>query len=220
MALLKPVTGKLVINSQPGGADVWINGQNRGGRPRRSTTSTSSPPARSSFASRTTRPTSRTSSGRRTARSPSTPSSGGERPHGHRRGLAVVPRPLISSVSWPVSTASPARLAVVAIALVACKRHNPGGDDTEIDAAYEPDACEGLGCFIVDCASKGLSPTTVSGTIYAPNGTLPLYGVNVYIPISDPARCPPARSATSARTACSAGVHPDRDRRGRTLRAA
>jgi len=81
-------------------------------------------------------------------------------------------------------------LALVAIALVACKRHNPGGDDTEIDAAYTPDACEGLGCFIVDCASKGLPPTTVSGTIYAPNGTLPLYGVNVYIPISDPGPLP------------------------------
>ena len=33
MALLKPVTGKLVINSQPGGAEVWINGQNRGRTP-------------------------------------------------------------------------------------------------------------------------------------------------------------------------------------------
>jgi hypothetical protein len=33
MALLKPVTGKLVINSQPGGAEVWINGGNRGRTP-------------------------------------------------------------------------------------------------------------------------------------------------------------------------------------------
>ncbi len=33
MALLKPVTGKLVINSQPGGAEVWINGRNAGRTP-------------------------------------------------------------------------------------------------------------------------------------------------------------------------------------------
>lgn len=33
MALLKPVTGKLKINSQPGGAEIWINGTNRGRTP-------------------------------------------------------------------------------------------------------------------------------------------------------------------------------------------
>ncbi len=33
MALLKPVTGKLKINSQPGGAEIWINGQQRGRTP-------------------------------------------------------------------------------------------------------------------------------------------------------------------------------------------
>ena len=33
MALLKPVTGKLKINSQPGGADIYINGQPRGRTP-------------------------------------------------------------------------------------------------------------------------------------------------------------------------------------------
>jgi len=81
-------------------------------------------------------------------------------------------------------------LALVAVALVACKRHEGGSDDTALDAYVAPDACEGLGCFIVDCASKGLPPTTVSGTIMAPNGTLPLYGVNVYIPISAPGPLP------------------------------
>ncbi|MBS1122228.1 MAG: serine/threonine protein kinase [Deltaproteobacteria bacterium] len=33
MALLRPVTGKLVVNSRPGGAEIWINDQLRGRTP-------------------------------------------------------------------------------------------------------------------------------------------------------------------------------------------
>ncbi|HWU85810.1 MAG TPA: hypothetical protein VN253_00940 [Kofleriaceae bacterium] len=80
-------------------------------------------------------------------------------------------------------------LAASWVLAAACHHTDTGAD---VDASGGPGdvACEGLQCKVVDCASKGLSSTTLTGTVYAPNGTLPLYGVNVYVPASDPGPMP------------------------------
>jgi hypothetical protein len=78
-----------------------------------------------------------------------------------------------------------ALVSTCALAAAAC-RHTDTGDGIDAPGGPGDAACEGLQCKVVDCASKGLQPTTLTGTVYAPNGTLPLYGVNVYIPASDP----------------------------------
>jgi hypothetical protein len=86
-----------------------------------------------------------------------------------------------------------ARFIVVLIVSLGCgtKHHGNSNGDSGSGSNQQPDACVGAQCQVVNCAAMGKSPTTITGTVYAPNGTLPLYGINVYAPSMDPGPIPP-----------------------------
>ncbi|MEP6861847.1 MAG: carboxypeptidase regulatory-like domain-containing protein [Deltaproteobacteria bacterium] len=59
------------------------------------------------------------------------------------------------------------------------------------DGSCEQDgACDGIACDVVKCEAMGMPATTISGKVFAPNGTLPLYGVQVYVPLHPVADLP------------------------------
>ncbi len=85
-----------------------------------------------------------------------------------------------SLIRWSNEARSLARRLVIAGA-VGCGHHQ--AYDVS-DAPPDARQCIGLGCQIDVCPGGG--HTTLTGTVWAPNGTLPLYNATVFVPTQKP----------------------------------
>ena len=85
------------------------------------------------------------------------------------------------------------RMLVLAIAIAACGPTNrdTGGDDAPPDTPPEDAYC----------------PTAITGKVFAPNGTLPLYNVTVYAPVSDPPPFTPGVQCGQCSTTLPGGAY-------------
>ena len=81
----------------------------------------------------------------------------------------------------------------VTLAVTACgpSSRNNGGDDDDVDAKPADAYC----------------PTSISGKVFAPNGTLPLYNVTVYAPVSDPPPFPAGVQCGQCATTLPGGAY-------------
>jgi hypothetical protein len=73
-----------------------------------------------------------------------------------------------------------------------CGGHQGGNGDgsgSGSDAGVPDASCMGSLCY-VDCSAQGMPDTAITGTVFAPNGTLPLYGIEVYVPTHEPGPIP------------------------------
>jgi hypothetical protein len=84
------------------------------------------------------------------------------------------------------------RLVLFVLAIAACGPSSRGhGDDSSASDAKEPD----MYC-----------PTAITGKVFAPNGSLPLFNVTVYAPVSDPPPFPTGVQCTHCEASLPGGA--------------